>query len=376
MASLSGNLATMGPGVPYAIAAKFAYPGPAVIALVGDGAMQMNGINGLITIAKYWKEWSDPRLIILRAQQPRPQSGHVGAAGDGGRPEVRGIAGRAPTSRYARYAEHAGPQGHPGRRARARSRRPGTRRWPPTARWWSRRSPTRTCRRCRRTSRVEQAKAFSSAMLQGRPGRLGHDQAVVQGQGRRAHGTLMELRGATAGSTADWGPAERARSRARTSAHGRRARGLGLRDPDRRARVGRHVRVGFDDARRRRGRARRRARHRLQLRRRAAATLIASKLGGGRSRGATRCSPRRAGLAMRRALRNAGQPGARRHGDLGGGHRALGPEGAAAGPAARRRSAAVPRDACPSTAAAASPRTPTSSCASSSAAGSTPACAR
>ena len=65
MASLSGNLATMGPGVPYAIAAKFAWPDRVAIALVGDGAMLMNGINGLVTIAKYWKEWSDPRLIIL-----------------------------------------------------------------------------------------------------------------------------------------------------------------------------------------------------------------------------------------------------------------------------------------------------------------------
>lgn len=65
MASLSGTLATMGPGVPYAIAAKFAYPDRVAIAVVGDGAMQMNGNNGLVTIAKYWKEWADPRLIVL-----------------------------------------------------------------------------------------------------------------------------------------------------------------------------------------------------------------------------------------------------------------------------------------------------------------------
>jgi pyruvate dehydrogenase (quinone) len=65
MASLSGNLATMCPGVPYAIAAKFAYPDRMPIALVGDGAMQMLGNNGLITIAKYWKRWTDPRLMIL-----------------------------------------------------------------------------------------------------------------------------------------------------------------------------------------------------------------------------------------------------------------------------------------------------------------------
>lgn len=65
MGSLSGTLATMGPGVPYAIAAKFAFPDRIAIACVGDGAMQMNGINGLITISKYWKEWSNPQLIVL-----------------------------------------------------------------------------------------------------------------------------------------------------------------------------------------------------------------------------------------------------------------------------------------------------------------------
>ncbi len=65
MASLSGGLATMCPGVPYVIAAKFAHPHRPAIALVGDGAMQMLGNNGLITISKYWKEWEDPRLIVL-----------------------------------------------------------------------------------------------------------------------------------------------------------------------------------------------------------------------------------------------------------------------------------------------------------------------
>src|SRR4051794_11283469 len=65
MGSLSGGLATMGPAVPYALAAKFCHPGRAVIALAGDGAMQMNGINELITVAKYWREWSDPRLVVL-----------------------------------------------------------------------------------------------------------------------------------------------------------------------------------------------------------------------------------------------------------------------------------------------------------------------
>ena len=65
MASLSGGLATMGPGVPYAIAAKFAHPDRVVIAMVGDGAMQMNGMNEMITIAKYWRRWSNPHLIVM-----------------------------------------------------------------------------------------------------------------------------------------------------------------------------------------------------------------------------------------------------------------------------------------------------------------------
>jgi pyruvate dehydrogenase (quinone) len=62
--SLSGNLATMGPGVPYAIGAKFAHPDRPAIAFAGDGAMQMNGLNELITIKRYWQRWADPRLIV------------------------------------------------------------------------------------------------------------------------------------------------------------------------------------------------------------------------------------------------------------------------------------------------------------------------
>jgi pyruvate dehydrogenase (quinone) len=65
MCSLSGGLASMGAAVPYAIAAKFAHPSRPVIALVGDGAMQMNNMAELITVAKYWKQWSDPRWICM-----------------------------------------------------------------------------------------------------------------------------------------------------------------------------------------------------------------------------------------------------------------------------------------------------------------------
>jgi pyruvate dehydrogenase (quinone) len=65
MGSLSGGLATMGSALPYALAAKMAHPARPVIALVGDGAMQMIGINGLITIAREWRRWADPRLVVM-----------------------------------------------------------------------------------------------------------------------------------------------------------------------------------------------------------------------------------------------------------------------------------------------------------------------
>ncbi len=62
--SLSGTLASMGPGVPYAIGAKFGHPDRPVISFVGDGAMQMNGLAELLTIKHYWQEWQDPRLVV------------------------------------------------------------------------------------------------------------------------------------------------------------------------------------------------------------------------------------------------------------------------------------------------------------------------
>jgi pyruvate dehydrogenase (quinone) len=65
LAAHSGSLASMGAALPYAIAAKFAHPQRPVIAIVGDGAMQMNGLNELITAAKYRGRWRDPRFIVL-----------------------------------------------------------------------------------------------------------------------------------------------------------------------------------------------------------------------------------------------------------------------------------------------------------------------
>ena len=110
MASLSGTLATMGPGVPYAIAAKFAFPDRPVIALVGDGAMQMNGLNELITIAKYRDRWPDQRLIVLVLnnrdlnQVTWEQRAMEGNPKFGGSQEL-------PDFPYARYAELIGLEG-------------------------------------------------------------------------------------------------------------------------------------------------------------------------------------------------------------------------------------------------------------------------
>jgi pyruvate dehydrogenase (quinone) len=64
-ATLSGTLATMGSAIPYALAAKYAYPDRPAVATAGDGALQMSGINALIDVARAWRRWSDPRLIVL-----------------------------------------------------------------------------------------------------------------------------------------------------------------------------------------------------------------------------------------------------------------------------------------------------------------------
>ncbi len=64
-ASISGNLASMACGMPYAVAAKLAHPDRPVIACVGDGATQMLGLNSLIDAAKYMDKWRDPRFIVL-----------------------------------------------------------------------------------------------------------------------------------------------------------------------------------------------------------------------------------------------------------------------------------------------------------------------
>ncbi|ABF88296.1 pyruvate dehydrogenase [Myxococcus xanthus DK 1622] len=110
LASLSGNLATMGCGMPYAIGAKFAFPHRPVLAMVGDGAMQMNGNAELVTVAKYWKEWKDPRFIVLvlnnRDLNQVTWEQRV-MAGDPKTPATQTL----PDFPYARYAESLGLRG-------------------------------------------------------------------------------------------------------------------------------------------------------------------------------------------------------------------------------------------------------------------------
>jgi pyruvate dehydrogenase (quinone) len=110
MASLSGTLATMGPGVPYAIAAKFAHPHRPVVALVGDGAMQMNGINELITIAKYRHRWPDQRLIVLVLNNRDLNQVTWEQRAMSGDPKFEGSQD-LPDFPYARYAELLGLKG-------------------------------------------------------------------------------------------------------------------------------------------------------------------------------------------------------------------------------------------------------------------------
>lgn len=110
MASLSGNLATMGPGVPYALAAKFAHSDRVVIACVGDGAMQMIGNNELITIARHYKEWEDPRLIVLVLNNHDLNQVTWEQRVMEGDPKFE-ASQTLPSFRYAAYAELLGLQG-------------------------------------------------------------------------------------------------------------------------------------------------------------------------------------------------------------------------------------------------------------------------
>jgi len=108
--SLSGGLATMGSAVPYAIAAKFAYPDRVCIACTGDGAMQMNGTAELLTVMKYWKRWSDPRIVFLVLHNDDLNQVTWEMRVESGNPKFE-ASQDLPTFPYASYAESIGMRG-------------------------------------------------------------------------------------------------------------------------------------------------------------------------------------------------------------------------------------------------------------------------
>jgi len=110
MASLSGNLATMGPGVPYAIAAKMEFSSRPVIALVGDGAMQMNGLNELLTVAKYWRRWKTPTFVVLVLNNRDLNQVTWELRAMAGSPKIE-AAQEVPDFPYAAFAEAIGLRG-------------------------------------------------------------------------------------------------------------------------------------------------------------------------------------------------------------------------------------------------------------------------
>jgi pyruvate dehydrogenase (quinone) len=110
LGSLSGGLATMGSAVPYAYAAKLAHPGRPVVAVVGDGAMQMNGMNCLITIARDYPAWADKRLVVLVLNNRDLSFVTWEQRGMAGEPKYE-TSQQVPDFRYADYARLLGLDG-------------------------------------------------------------------------------------------------------------------------------------------------------------------------------------------------------------------------------------------------------------------------
>jgi pyruvate dehydrogenase (quinone) len=100
----------MGAAVPYAIAAKFAHPDRPVVALVGDGAMQMNNMAELITVAKYWREWSYPHWVVCVFNNQDLNQVTWGAARVEGDPKFEATQ-QIPDVPYHRFAELIGLRG-------------------------------------------------------------------------------------------------------------------------------------------------------------------------------------------------------------------------------------------------------------------------
>ena len=109
-AALSGTLATMCPSVPYALAAKFAYPDRPVIATIGDGAFQMLGINGMIDLARYSDRWSNKQCIVLVLHNDDLNQVTWEQRVMEGDPRLE-VSQALPDFPYARYAELLGLKG-------------------------------------------------------------------------------------------------------------------------------------------------------------------------------------------------------------------------------------------------------------------------
>ncbi|QGN48954.1 thiamine pyrophosphate-binding protein [Micromonospora sp. WMMD558] len=104
-AQLCGTLGSMGCALPYAVAAKLAAPDQPVLALMGDGAMQLNGLAELVTISQHWREWPDPRLVVLVLNN-RDHSGMGGGWGP-----TADLSRRRPDVPYAGWARLLGLHG-------------------------------------------------------------------------------------------------------------------------------------------------------------------------------------------------------------------------------------------------------------------------
>jgi pyruvate dehydrogenase (quinone) len=133
MCSLSGGLASTGAAAPYAIAAKFAHPDRPVVALVGDGAMQMNNMAELITVAKYWRDWSSPKWICCAFNNQDLKQVTWEQRVIEGDPKFN-ASQQIPDVPYHKFAELIGLRGiyvdNPDQLATAWERR-----WRPTGRW-------------------------------------------------------------------------------------------------------------------------------------------------------------------------------------------------------------------------------------------------
>ena len=117
MGNLSGRLATMLAAMPYAIAAKFAFPDRPIICTIGDGAFQMLGMNGLITVKRYWENWSNPTFIVMVLHNDDLAQVSWEMRIEDGKPPLRYLP-KAGTDELRRLRRHARPARHPRGRPR------------------------------------------------------------------------------------------------------------------------------------------------------------------------------------------------------------------------------------------------------------------